>query len=203
MTRRVLVLSPHTDDGELGAGGTIAHLAAGGAIVDIVAFSTGTANEDEAEAAASILGVKPDCVTVRDYKTRFFSNYRQRILDDLIRLRDLLQPEIVLCPSRHDRHQDHEVIASEAWRAFRTRTTILGYELPWSCPEFHCQMLVPLDKPDIAKKMVAIQKYKSQRHRPYAKNGAVYSLARVRGMQVGIEFAEAFEVLRWVDRGEL
>lgn len=194
--KRVLVVGAHMDDAELGAGGTIAHLAAAGTEVSLVAFSTGTADRSEAEQAAELLGV--NWMEVRNYATRHFPTYRQGILEYLIRLRDLLRPDVVLCPAEADRHQDHEVIAAEVWRAFRTTSTILGYELPWSCPQFNAQMLVPLEGEDIAKKMCAVRRYKSQAGKPYTRAATVWSLARVRGMQAGVNYAEAFEVIRWL-----
>jgi LmbE family N-acetylglucosaminyl deacetylase len=167
----------------------------------MIAFSTGTASREEADAAGAILGV--EFVSVHGYQTRRFIDQRQEILDRLIRERELFKPEVVFCPSSFDRHQDHEVIRAETWRAFRSHASILGYELPWSCQSFDAQMLVPVDRPAIAKKATAMLKYKSQRGRSYTGAAAILALARVRGVQAGVEYAEAFEVIRWIDSGKL
>ncbi len=189
---RVLALSPHTDDVELGAGGTVARLVEQGADVSIIAFSTGNANGSEAKQAAEALGAA--WLDVRDWPARRFLDWRQEILESLVEVRESHSPDLVLCPSSFDFHQDHEVIRAEALRAFRT-CTILGYELPWSCRQFDAQCLVRLEHSHYAAKEQALSSYESQWTKDYF--GIVACLARVRGIQGGFEYAEAFEVIRW------
>lgn len=207
----ILALSPHTDDAELGAGGFLARSVERGDNVIILAFSTGNpetgASWDEGKAAAKVLGVPVqlhrhyvDCDGVLGtYKTRRLDEARQYILDGLIELRDRISPDLVLVPSTHDIHQDHQVVTAEAMRAFRT-CSILGYERPWNNYSFNSTFYVPLTIAQIELKREALACYKSQRQRPYMSPVAVMSLSRLRGMQVGVEFAECFEVVRWVMR---
>ena len=197
---RVLVTAPHTDDGEIGAGGTIARLVEAGAEVYCLAFSTGAGRAIKAEfrAAMRVLGVPGENLGVLNFKTRYFPQRRQDVLQVLIRARDILRPDLVLCPSARDAHQDHQVVAAEAIRAFRA-TTLLGYELPWNgVTAFDVRCFVSLEAAHLRRKLDALYRYKSQSEKAYTQPGFITGLARMRGVQAGVPLAEAFEVVRWV-----
>lgn len=205
----VLVLAPHTDDAEFGCGATINRLVEEGAEVTCVAFSAAEKNvpsdwprdilRTEVQLAGTRLGVSGDHLKVLSYPVREFVQHRQALLDDMIRLRDDLSPELVLMPSVHDTHQDHQVIAEEGFRAFKA-TTIMGYELPWNTLTFSTTSFQILDERHVQAKVEAVKCYASQASRNYASEEFVRSLCRVRGVQIGVQYAEAFEVIRWVRR---
>lgn len=205
--RNVYVLAPHTDDGELGAGATIAKLIEGGANIYYFAFSTAETSvpegypkdilKIEVMKATAKLGIPTENVFVYNYEVRKLNYSRQDILEDLIRHRKELNPDLVLLPSLNDIHQDHSTIAQEGLRAFKN-TTILGYELIWNNLTFNTTSFVKLDKKHIQAKCDALKEYKSQDGRVYMSEEFIFSLARTRGVQIGIEYAESFEVLRWV-----
>lgn len=95
-------------------------------------------------------------------------------------------------------HQDHQVVYIEALRAFKKTSCILGYEHPWNNLTFQTILFVPLQKRHIERKIQALQRYKSQDFRKYMQKEFILSLAKVRGTQIETEFAEAFEVIRWI-----
>ncbi len=194
----VLVLSPHTDDAELGCGGTIARLVEEGQQVHVSAFSAAHDTirlTQEFLAAMKVLGVtNPELSMV---PVREFSEHRQHILDTLIALRERLHPQLVLLPSHRDVHQDHQVIHAEAMRAFKD-VSCWGYELPWNHRTFTTEVFVGLERQHVDRKWEALQRYESQTERPYFCLSFIESLARVRGLQVGREYAEAFDVIRMV-----
>ncbi len=206
-TRSLLVLAPHTDDGEFGCGGTIAKLIRMGIQVDYVAFSAAEESVPagfpkdilryEVVKATAELGLPENHVRVLYYPVRRFPQFRQDILEDIIKLKKELDPGIVMCPSRFDIHQDHRVIADEAVRAFKDRT-ILGYEMPWNNLSITTSCFSVLEEQDIERKNAALQCYMSQGSRDYINPEFIYGLARVRGAQIGVHFAEAFEVVRVV-----
>jgi LmbE family N-acetylglucosaminyl deacetylase len=205
--KKVLVLAPHTDDGELGAGGFISKLISEGADVTYVAFST--ANESvaahlpndilarEVVEATEILGISGANRIVFDFPVRKFSYLRQEILESLIQIRQSKNFDLVLLPSVKDVHQDHGVIAAEGVRAFKG-TSILSYELIWNNLEFSNNCFVPIDQNQLDMKISALQSYVSQSHRAYMQADFIRSLARTRGVQIGVDYAECFEVVRWV-----
>jgi len=211
MNGRVLVLSPHVDDGELGCGGTIAKLVEAKREVFYVAVSAaeksvphglpGNILRKEVLEATEVLGIPKPNVFVLDFPVREFPKFRQEILDKLIEIRKDINPDTVLMPSLKDLHQDHQVTANEALRAFKKyASTILGYELPWNHIDFDTTGFVALKRQHIEKKIKALSCYKSQSHREYMNPDFVWGLARARGVTIGEEFAEAFQVIRLVYR---
>lgn len=203
--RDILVLAPHTDDGELGAGGTISKLIESGAKVTYVAFSTAEDSvpdglpkdilKKEVVKATAELGIKPENLIILNYQVRRFNYDRQKILEDLIALRKESSFDLILTPSVHDIHQDHSTISQESIRAFKN-TTILGYELIWNNLTFNTQCFVKLEEKHIEVKQKALEKYESQGKRNYLARDFTFSLAKTRGVQVGAEYAECFEVIR-------
>jgi LmbE family N-acetylglucosaminyl deacetylase len=205
--KNVLVLAPHTDDGELGAGGTIAKLIENGVNVYYVAFSTAEESvsegfeknvlKTEVKNATEKLGIKNENLIILNYQVRKLNYVRQEILEDLIKLRKKIIFDLVLMPSLHDIHQDHSTIATEGLRAFKF-TTILGYELIWNNLTFNTTSFVSLEKEHILKKIEALKEYKSQAQRDYMSEEFILALAKTRGVQIGVQFAESFEVIRWI-----
>jgi len=205
--KRILILAPHTDDGEFGCGGTIAKLIENGNEVYYAAFSACQQSVvpefpsdiliTEVKAATLVLGIKPENLILFDYDVRTFNYKRQEILEDIIRLRDDIKPDVVYMPSVNDIHQDHYTIAFEGIRAFKN-ITILCYEMPWNNFTFHTTAFQYFTEPQIKMKIAALKEYKSQQNRPYATEEFLRSLARVRGVQIGKEYAEVFEVVRWI-----
>lgn len=208
--RRVLVLAPHTDDAELGCGGTLARLLEEGAQVFVAAFSNARESlppdappgltRDECQEAMRRLGLPEGNLLIYDYPVRRFPEHRQELLEELVRLRRQADPDAVLVPSAHDVHQDHQVVAAEGLRAFKERT-VWGYELPWNQVSFSAQAFAVLERRHVEAKWHALTAHQSQIRlgRPYFQQDFVEGLARVRGTQVKAAYAEAFEVvrLRW------
>ena len=203
----VLVLAPHTDDGELGAGGFIAKLIQQGAQVTYVAFSTAEESvpdhlpkdilKTEVKAATERLGIEENNLIIFDYQVRKLNYARQEILEDLIKIRKTECFDLVLMPSLKDIHQDHSTVAQEGMRAFKN-TTILGYELIWNNLSFDTTCFIKLSQAHIESKFSSLQCYESQAGREYMSRDFIFSLAKTRGVQIGAEYAESFEVVRWV-----
>lgn len=207
----ILILAPHTDDGEFGCGGTIAKYAAAGARVIYAAFSAAEQSvlkdfprdilRTEVREATYELGIKDEDCLVFDFEVRKFPELRQKILDTMIQLNQKYKPDMVFLPSINDTHQDHQTIAHEGFRAFK-RTTMLAYEVPWNNLDFRTSCFIGLSEENLAKKITSLSKYKSQAHRNYASEEFITSLATTRGVQIGTRYAEAFEVVRLVVKPE-
>lgn len=205
--KKVLVLAPHTDDGEFGCGGTIAKLIENGSEVHYVAFSACEQSVlpqfpsdiliTEVKEATRVLGIKKENLHLLKYDVRTFNYKRQEILDDIIKFKKEIDPDLVFIPSLNDIHQDHATIANEAVRAFKFKN-ILSYEMPWNNFNFATTNFFILSELHIKTKIEALKKYKSQEHRPYANEEFLRSLARTRGVQIGEKYAEVFEVIRLI-----
>lgn len=203
---KILVLSPHPDDAELGAGGTIARFIEEGKEVYYVAFSSceksipqglpGNALTVECQNSTKLLGISPDKLILLDYEVRTFPAYRQQILENLVEFNEKVKPDLILVPSSSDTHQDHQTIYNEALRAFKKTSSIWGYEHPWNNLTFTTDIFVKLAERHIAKKIEALSQYKSQDFRSYFEEKYIRALAYTRGIQVDFPFAETFELIR-------
>ena len=204
---RVLILSPHTDDGEFSCGATITKLIERKIEVLYVAFSAAEASvpdelpsdilRTEVLNATKTLGISQDNVQVLNYPVRKFPQYRQEILEDMVSINNEFQPELILMPASTDTHQDHKTVFEEGFRAFKKRT-ILGYEIPWNNLDFRTSGFIKVEEEHLRLKIEALKCYKSQSDRSYASEEYVRSLAIARGTQIGSKYAEAFEVIRLV-----
>ncbi|SFR12109.1 PIG-L deacetylase family protein [Desulfoscipio geothermicus] len=205
MFHRILVLAPHTDDGEFGCGGTIARMVEEGKEVYYAAFSAAEKSvppewekdilRREVKEATAVLGIKPQCLIIENFPVRDFPALRQDILEKMIQLRMEIKPDLVFLPSVYDLHQDHLTIAREGIRAFKN-ISILGYEIPWNNLTFSTNCFIALDKSHVQKKVAALKCYASQSFRPYASEDFIWSLARTRGTQINAVYAEVFDTVR-------
>ena len=203
----VLVLAPHTDDAELGAGASLARWAEEGHDIPYVAFSACESSvpegfarnvlREEVVAATGCLGLKPDNVQVLDFEVRHFGRDRQEILQTLVDLNRAVEPGLVLLPSPDDLHQDHQVVGLEGLRAFKRRS-VLAYEIAWNNLAFRTTAFVPVQERHVEAKLGALECYRSQGARPYAAPDFLRSQVRFHGVQAGVTFAETFDVLRWM-----
>lgn len=206
MFDRILVISPHTDDGELGCGGTISKMIDRKKKVWYTAFSSCEASvpnnlsEDilkiECKKATKILGIKSENVILFDYEVRTFPVQRQEILDDIINLNEKIKPDLVLVPSSNDLHQDHRTIHNESLRAFKKSSSIWGYEHPWNNLTFATDIFVRLEEKHVEKKIEAIRQYESQKFRTYSDEKYIRALTFTRGTQIDCRYAETFELIR-------
>jgi len=202
-----MILAPHTDDGELGCGGTISKLSAEGKDVFYAAFclcskalpKTFPPNtlELECKKATSILGIPPSRLILFNYEVRELPQFRQPILEELLKLNKDINPDMVLLPAASDIHQDHQVIHQEGMRAFKN-TTFAGYELPWNNYSIRTNFFVRLTENNLAKKTESLKAYESQSDKNYMNPDFIRSLAKVRGVQANTMYAEAFEIYRWM-----
>ncbi len=205
MRNKILVISPHTDDGELGCGGSIVKFIDDGYNVEYVALSCCEKSvpegcpsdilKREVRKATKVLGIKKPILF--DFEVREFPRLRQEILDTLIRLRNEIQPDIVFTPSRYDTHQDHKITVEETMRAFK-KCTLLGYEQPWNNITFNTLAFIPLKESHVQKKIDALACYETQKERTYLNPDFIRGLALTRGTQIEERYAEAFEVIKWV-----
>jgi LmbE family N-acetylglucosaminyl deacetylase len=205
--KNVLVLAPHTDDGEIGCGGLISKLIDMGKTVSYVAFSTCEESvpnhlpsdilETEVKLATKVLGINESNLYIYKFPVRYFPTHRQEILEVMVSLNKDIKPDLVLLPMSTEIHQDHSVINKEGIRAFK-KTTILGYELVWNNLTLNNNLFIKLDPNNIDKKIESISQYGSQKFREYMTPEYIKSLARVRGMQINCEFSETFEIIRMI-----
>src|SRR3989344_4494159 len=195
MARKILFISPHTDDIEFGCGGTIRRFVDDKIEVYCIilsdcvnaipeGFKKNSLNK-ECMSSLTLLGVKKN-------NRKIYS-----ILEDL---KNKIKPDLVVIPSLNDPHQDHKTVAEESLRVFRHNISIICYEEPWNHSKFEPKFFVRLTKTHLDYKINALKKYKTQRKlkRFYFDYKFIEGLARVRGSHVFSEYAEGFEVIKLI-----
>lgn len=206
---KILLLSPHTDDVELGAGGTVIKLleeksndicwAVFSICEDAVPEGLPPDTlEKEFISVASKLGIRN--YRIYRFPNKNFPQYRQEILSQLDEVKREFKPDLLISPSLNDFHQDHKTIAEEAVRAFKRDASIIGYELPWNNLVFRPQLTVKLTEKQMQGKWEILSIYKSQftLQRKYFSQEFIFGWARIRGALCNSKYAEAFDVTKWI-----
>ena len=200
--KRVLFIGAHPDDIELGCGALIAQISSQ-TEVRCVTFSDNRKNPDlrnlpaEHSASMSTLGIGKEQSELLDFETRRFPDFRQEILEYMVRLQREFQPEIIFVHSIADLHQDHKTITEEALRAFRGRS-VLGYDVIRSSYGFFPSFLVAVSEEEVEKKMAALAQYKTYESKYYFDPEITRATLIRNGALCERKYAEGFDILRIV-----
>jgi LmbE family N-acetylglucosaminyl deacetylase len=195
---KVLCLGAHSDDIEIGCGGTLLKLTEDHPGLDIlwVVFSAEgvRAREAKASARAFLHHAGKQKIVVRDFRTSFFPFQGEEIKEFFETLKSF-QPDLVFTHYRDDRHQDHRVISDLTWNTFRSHL-ILEYEIPKYDGDFGVpNVFVPISKSICLKKSECLLKhFESQRGKHWFDEELFLATARIRGMESDspTKLAEAF-----------
>ena len=201
---KILCLAPQPDDIELGCGGTVLRLTEMGKEVYYCAFSlceksipkefSNDVLKEELKDSCKILGIHNN-ICQYTFEVREYKRDRQLILEELIKLKNELKPDLVFLPMLNDIHQDHCTISEEGIRAFK-KSTILAYEIPWNNFSLENNLFIELTEEQLHNKIEALKAYRSQYFRSYASEEFIKSLAIVRGVQGKSRYAETFNIIR-------
>jgi LmbE family N-acetylglucosaminyl deacetylase len=196
---RILCLGAHSDDIEIGCGGTVLDLLERhpNATVRWVVFSSSEerAREARESADAFLARAGQKQVVVKSYRDGFFPFQGAQIKDDFEALKREFSPDLVLTHYRDDRHQDHRLISDLTWNTFRNHL-VLEYEIPkydgdLGQPNF----FVPLDESVCLMKIRTLcQFFRSQREKQWFDEQTFLAILRLRGMEANspTRYAEAF-----------
>jgi LmbE family N-acetylglucosaminyl deacetylase len=188
----VLLLSPHPDDIELTMGATALRLAKQHELY-IYCFCT-CGIVEEFQTSIGLINAKWYDL---DYSIllRNFNKKRQKILDIILNLKAQIQPDLVFMPNLSDCHQDHKVVAEEAYRAFK-HTDLISYIHPQNITEIRPNYFIEFSESEINEKIKLLSVYESQKERNYMKLESVKGTALFYGTMSGRRFCEAFEIIR-------
>lgn len=197
---RLLCLGAHSDDIEIGCGGTLLQMLARRSQVEVtwVVFSGGAGvREREArDSAAVFLAGAGRCdVRVHRFRDGHFPGQASEIKSCLERLKDEVEPDLILTHHRDDRHQDHRTISDLTWNTWR-RHLILEYEIPKYDGDLGTpNVFVPLTKSACSQKARAIcEAFPSESGKGWLTEDTFVALARLRGIECAAPegHAEAF-----------
>lgn len=193
----VALLGAHPDDIAIGAGATLLTLARacpGLRVEALVLTGAGTSRaEEEASALAAFCpGARLD-LHVADLADGRVVERLGEAKTLVAGLRGRIQPDLVLAPQRHDRHQDHRALAELVGQEFRHHL-LLGYEIvkyedDLPRPQLH----VPVSEAVAAEKIDLLHEhYPSQHSRSWFDRDVFAALMRLRGVGCQQRWAEAF-----------
>lgn len=216
MTKKktLLTVSAHADDAHVALGGTIRRFL-DEEMYDIHYVGFSIAEESvpkgfpknvvmkECRDGLASLGVDKNNIRIFKFPVRRMQDHRQEILEELVKIKNELQPAIVFIPSTEDIHQDHIVVCHESIRAFRRTSSLYGYDFPWNVLLGEkLNLFIELKKSHLDAKIDSLSFYESQiaKKNNCLKREYIKSLAIERGNRIGVRYAEAFEVIRDIKR---
>jgi len=196
--KKVLVLGAHSDDVEIGCGGTILKLTEDYPGLDVmwVVFSAGGVRVGEAKASARAFLERAGKrrVIVKNFRVSFFP-FQGRAIKEYFETLKPFQPDVVFTHYREDRHQDHRVLSDLTWNTFRSHN-IFEYEIPKYDGDFGVpNLFVPVSREQCLKKSaLLIKHFRSQANKHWFTEELFLATPRIRGMECDspTAYAEAF-----------
>jgi LmbE family N-acetylglucosaminyl deacetylase len=186
--RRILCLGAHSDDIEIGAGGTLLQWEQQSPDLEIywVVFSAPGGRAEEARSsAAELLGTVAHLeVKIGSFRESFFPSEWVSIKEWFEEIRAAFNPDVVFTHYREDRHQDHRVLSDLAWNTFRDHL-ILEYEiLKFDGDLGQPNVFVALSEQIAARKIALLMKhFKSQQTRHWFTSDTFAAMHRIRGIE--------------------
>jgi len=218
MSQKILIIAPHPDDETLGCGGTIAkHILSGDHVTLCIATTAHKPDwsdeyldlrSKQINEAVKILGIH-EVIELGYHTVKLDTIPQKEITERLIMIVNELQPDIAYIPFKGDLHRDHRVIFESALVALRPVNCnvkkILAYETlsetEWGQPiaPFNPNVYCDITK-TFLKKIKALKAYKTElREYPHPRSlEAIEAVAKKRGTEVGVFYAEAFSLIREV-----
>jgi LmbE family N-acetylglucosaminyl deacetylase len=196
---RVLCLGAHSDDIEIGCGGTVLTLLRQCSKVSVrwVVFSTDERRAGEATVSADafLTGANEREIILKRYRDGFFPYVGANIKDDFESLKRNFVPDLIFTHWREDRHQDHRLVSDLTWNTFRDHL-VLEYEIPkydgdLGQPNF----FVPLEAAITDRKIeLLLNSFESQRSKQWFDEETFKAILRIRGIEANspTRLAEAF-----------
>ena len=195
----LLCLGAHSDDLEIGCGGTVLRLLAELPVARVtwVVLSGSPERAAEARAAAGrVLGRRAGVRLVQEtFRDGFFPYQAVPIKEFFERLKREVRPDLVLTHYRQDRHQDHRLVSDLTYNTFRDHL-VLEYEILKVDGDLgRPNVYVPLSAGTVRRKVSILEaSFGSQRDRRWFSEETFRALMRIRGVEAGAPsgYAEAF-----------
>ncbi len=196
---KVLCLGAHSDDIEIGCGGTVLQLLSVRPNLEVwwVVFSAGREREREARASAALFlkQAKRKKVIVKKFRDGFFPYQGTGIKEFFEKLKGEIDPDLVFTHYRHDRHQDHRTISDLTWNTFR-KHLVLEYEIPKYDGDLGSpNLFVPLNRRICKRKIQHIcDVFQTQSNKAWLTEDTFQAMLRLRGVECAApdKYAEAF-----------
>ncbi len=196
---RLLVIGAHSDDIEIGCGGTILRLLDEYPALQVgwMVMTARDVRRTEAQASAEALlapAVQPH-ISLHSFRDGFLPYEGAAVKEAFERLKLEFQPDVILTHFGRDAHQDHRLVAELTWNTFRDHL-ILEYEIPKYDGDLGTpNIFVRLDEQIVDRKIEhLLRAFPSQHGRQWFTPDLFRSILRLRGMECNApsHYAEAF-----------
>jgi LmbE family N-acetylglucosaminyl deacetylase len=195
----VLCLGAHSDDIEIGAGGTLLSWLEQGIRLDVHWCVLSGINERGTEARASatdfLASAADRSIEIMSFRDGFFPEQGEEIKVWFESLKGRINPDVILTHRHDDAHQDHRQVSHLVWNTFRDHL-VLEYEIPkWDGDMARPNLYVPVSAAIMQRKVDLLMSYfGSQRSKQWFDPETFLGLARLRGMEcrASERYAEAF-----------
>jgi LmbE family N-acetylglucosaminyl deacetylase len=196
---RVLCLGAHSDDIEIGCGGTILELLRRRRALEFcwVVLSSDPDREREARHSADLFlkGAGKRHVKIMDFRDSYFPFEGAQIKESFEKLKGDFSPDLIFTHRGDDHHQDHRLVNQLTWNTWRNHT-ILEYEIPKYDGDLNAaNVYVPFDRKICDLKIEFLMKcFKTQRDKHWFTEDTFQGLMRLRGVEANSpgKYAEAF-----------
>ncbi len=203
--KRILCIGAHSDDIEIGMGGTLLRLLEQSPDREIcwVVGSAPGIRESEARgsAAAFLEKAARSEVLIGTFQESYFPSEWPKIKDWFEHIRKIMEPDVIFTHFREDRHQDHRVLSDLAWNTFRNHLVleyeILKYDGDLGKPNFY----VPLSEKISTRKIdLLMEHFETQLKRHWFSRDSFEALHRIRGIECASPSgrAEAFHARKLI-----
>lgn len=196
-TLRVLCLSAHADDVEIGAGGTLLRLQKSYKLqaTSIVLTGNPARYEEARRATQAFLGNGVECLHVGLSDGYLPAHWEEakHALEDYAATAE--RPDLIFAPRREDAHQDHRVLAELTATVWR-KSTIIRYAIPkWDGDWSSSTLYVPLsDEVKTTKLQLLNECFPSQHAHDWWDDELFAGVLRLNGMECRSQWAEGFTV---------
>jgi len=193
----ILCLGAHSDDIEIGCGGTLLQLRNTHDVkFHWVVFSAAGARGREAAKAAELFTAGSETnLLLKEFRDGFLPYSGAAVKDVFEELKSQFDPDLIFTHWEGDAHQDHRLVCELTWNTFRDHT-ILEYEIPKYDGDLgRPNVFVPLETPLPEQKVTHLfDAFESQRSKPWFDRETFLGLMRIRGMESNSPtgYAEAF-----------
>lgn len=202
---KVLCLGAHSDDIEIGCGGTMLRLIDEVPQLDVswVVLSANGPREEEARQSAELFlaNVAPKKIVTKNFRDGFFPYNGAQIKDYFEELKSEVSPDLIFTHYRNDRHQDHRLVEELTWNTFRNHL-ILEYEIPkYDGDMGRPNYFVRLDEKFATQKIDYLHKiFTTQRGKYWFNEDVFKALMNLRGVEARSpsKYAEGFYAYKLV-----
>ena len=197
--KRVLCLGAHSDDIEIGCGGTVLRMIEQSKNIEfywlVLSSNPKRAKEAERSANSFLRGARRKTIVVKSFRDGFLPYIGAPVKEIFEEIKKIFFPDVIFTHFRQDLHQDHRMVCELTWNTFRNHF-ILEYEVPkYDADLCSPNFFVPLSNGQARKKVNGrIRYFGTQRNKQWFSENLFYSLMRLRSIEIAAptKHAEAF-----------